>query len=506
MIADALEGEFQLILTKEVSRFARNTVDALSYTRKLKEHKVGVLFLIDNIDTRDSDGELRLTIMASMAQEESRKTSERVKWGQKRRMEQGVVFGRDLLGYHVEGGRLYIDEEEAALVQMIFQKYTEEGKSTHVIARELNEQGIPSKNGGVWSNVTILRVLKNEKYVGDLCQKKTVTLDYLTHKKSINRGEEALICISQHHPPIISRELWERTLEERKRRAISQNVSWEGCHRYSNKSWCSGKIICQGCKHHYIRKIRKRKDGSIYQSWKCSLQVKNGRQSGCANQAVNEQTLLACMGFILRQILESQDSMETEVTEEILRELQSIKPISRPEQEKNQLHKSITELKHKKRQLIDLALEGIITKEDLKSQTQWYEEKLIACQLRLQRLMDSSDSSDQTLKSFSKLPSESTLPGSTLPDSTLPDSVIPEATLSKKMSPEATIHKILTQQLPCDFLYGELLEQIHIHHPNQMTICIKTLSEQFCLTYATRGRMEHYVTEITNCSVPVTRL
>ena len=98
MIQDAMNGDIDFILTKEVARFARNTVDTLSYTRKLKEVGVGVLFTIDNIDTRDRDGELRLTIMASMAQEESRKTSERVKWGQKRRMEQGVVFGRDLLG------------------------------------------------------------------------------------------------------------------------------------------------------------------------------------------------------------------------------------------------------------------------------------------------------------------------------------------------------------------------------------------------------------------------
>lgn len=106
MLRDAYQGNIDLILTKEVSRFARNTVDALSFTRKLKEHHVGVIFTLDNIDTRDTDGELRLTIMASLAQEESRKTSERVKWGQKRRMEQGVVFGRDLIGYRVQKGKL----------------------------------------------------------------------------------------------------------------------------------------------------------------------------------------------------------------------------------------------------------------------------------------------------------------------------------------------------------------------------------------------------------------
>ena len=128
MIDDAENGDIDLIITKEVSRFARNTVDTLSYTRRLKDSGIGVIFTLDNIDTRQSDGEFRLTIMASIAQEESRKTSERVKWGQKRQMEKGVVFGRDLLGYTVKNGVLYINEEEVPVVRAIFHKYTNEGK------------------------------------------------------------------------------------------------------------------------------------------------------------------------------------------------------------------------------------------------------------------------------------------------------------------------------------------------------------------------------------------
>ena len=117
MIQDAMNGEMDLILTKEVSRFSRNTVDTISYTRQLKDAGVGVLFTIDNIDTRDLDGELRLTIMASIAQEESRKTSERVKWGQKRSMEQGVVFGRDLLGYTVTVSYTHLPNAVALMLQ-----------------------------------------------------------------------------------------------------------------------------------------------------------------------------------------------------------------------------------------------------------------------------------------------------------------------------------------------------------------------------------------------------
>ena len=131
-----------------------------------------------------------MTIMASIAQEESRKTSERVKWGQKRRMEQGVVFGRDMLGYTVQNGTLSVNEEEVPVVRAIFHKFTNDGKGTHVIARELLEEGMRPKRVKLWSNTIILRVLRNEKYVGDLCQKKTYTPNYLSHATNYNRGND----------------------------------------------------------------------------------------------------------------------------------------------------------------------------------------------------------------------------------------------------------------------------------------------------------------------------
>ena len=134
MIACARAGTLDLIVTKEISRFARNTLDSIYYTRELKRLGVGVLFLSDNLCTLDGDAELRLAILSSIAQEESRRTSERVKWGQKRRMEQGVVFGRDLLGYDVRGGMLYVNEAGAQTVREIFRKCVDEGKGAHTIA------------------------------------------------------------------------------------------------------------------------------------------------------------------------------------------------------------------------------------------------------------------------------------------------------------------------------------------------------------------------------------
>ena len=141
MIDNAMAGGIDLIVTKEVSRFARNTVDTLAFTRQLKSNDVHVFFINDNINTKDKDAEFRLTIMASVAQEESRKTSERVKWGMTRRMENGKVSIIDLFGYDKVDGRLFINHEEAEVVKLIFHKYVYENKGLSVIAQELNESG-----------------------------------------------------------------------------------------------------------------------------------------------------------------------------------------------------------------------------------------------------------------------------------------------------------------------------------------------------------------------------
>ena len=308
MIEDALGGKFNLILTKEVSRFARNTVDTLSYTRRLKEAGVGVVLTMDNIDTRDGDGELRLTIMAGLAQEESRKTSERVKWGQQRRMEQGVVFGRDMLGYTVKNGVLSINPEEAPVVRAIFHKYTNEGKGAHVIAGELMEEGFRPKRILHWSDTVILRILQNEKYVGDLCQKKTFTPDYLTHKKKYNRGEEEKIYIKEHHEAIIDRNLWNRTQEERKRRSLSAGNR----SRHSNRYWCSGKICCGICGSRFVSRTKKMPTG-VYKAWRCCQAASygalktgaDGRTIGCDNNSINEKALLACMKYCVSAVCQN---------------------------------------------------------------------------------------------------------------------------------------------------------------------------------------------------------
>ena len=229
----------------------------------------------DGISTLEPDAELRLSIMGSIAQEESRKTSSRVKWGQTRQMERGVVFGRSLLGYTVKDGHITIEPEGAALVRRIFHKYGIEKKGTTVIARELREAGFLTYRGNPkWSNSHILKILKNEKYVGDLVQKKTFTPDYLTHAKKYNYGEEELVVIKNHHEPIIDRGLWNLVQSEITRRNRHGTLG----AGHSNRYVFSGRIKCGACGASYISRQRKRKNGTLTRYWSCYNATMDGTQ------------------------------------------------------------------------------------------------------------------------------------------------------------------------------------------------------------------------------------
>jgi len=274
MIRAAREGKIDLIITKEVSRFARNTVDTLEYTRELRKRGVGVLFLNDNINTMDADGELRLTIMSSIAQNESRMTSDRVKWGQKRCMERGVVFGGSLLGYDVVGGKMTINPEGAKTVRTIFHKYLNERKGSGVIARELREEGVLSRRGNLkWTGSTVLKILKNEKYCGDLIQQKTYTPDYLSHEKKYNKGQLDFVVLRDHHEPIINRETWEAAQREMARRNIGDTRKSGHGNRYP----FSGKLKCAQCGNSFMSRTKKNGHGEVYKIWRCGKATTEGK-------------------------------------------------------------------------------------------------------------------------------------------------------------------------------------------------------------------------------------
>ncbi len=388
MINDAHMGKFNIIITKEVSRFSRNILDTISYTRELKALGVYVIFLNDGIATSDADAELKLSIMGSLAQEESRKTSARVKWGQARRMEQGVVFGRSMLGYDVKDGKMTINPEGAEIVKLIFHKYGNEKKGTSVIARELREAGYKSYTGNTkWSNTHIIKILKNEKYVGDLVQKKTITPDYLTHAKKYNHGEEELICIENHHEPIIERDLWNLVQEELAKRNLHADYG----KGHSNRYVFSGKIKCGECGASFVSRQRKRKDGSTYKRWGCITAANEGRvhqdsqgnEVGCdIGRQIRDELAMDMLKQSLSTIQMDKKWIINNVVSIAMDAISNCENDDFDSEEK--LQYELEQIMEKKQNVLDAFFSKNITKEDMRMMNERYDKQIGELQERLQ--------------------------------------------------------------------------------------------------------------------------
>jgi len=284
MMADASQGRFQRIVTKEVSRFSRNILDTISCTRELKRVGVSVLFLNDGIDTAQPDAELRLSIMASIAQEESRKTSSRVTWGQTRQMEKGVVFGRSLLGYDVRKGSIRVNPRGAEIVRLIFHQYAVMQKGPGAIAKLCNERALTTLAGSAWTAGAVIRVLKNEKYTGDLIQKKTFTPDYLTHEKKKNTGQVPFVILRNHHEPIIPREIWDAAQNRLMRN--NKHCKKGGC---SSHYAFSGKIRCGECGSVFVCRQSRGKEGRVSLRWCCSRALREGKARCSVGKLVRDE-------------------------------------------------------------------------------------------------------------------------------------------------------------------------------------------------------------------------
>jgi site-specific DNA recombinase len=274
MIADALGGKIDLIITKSVSRFARNTVDTLTTVRQLKDKGVEVYFEKENIYTMDSKGELLITIMSSLAQEESRSISENVTWGQRKRFAEGKVslpYGQ-FLGYEKsEDGLPRIVESEAKTVRLIYRLFLED-KTPSGIAKHLTDNHIPTPSGKKkWQPSTVGSILTNEKYKGDAMLQKTFTVDFLTKKKKINEGEIPQYYVENSHPAIVSPEVFDLVQHEFKKR---KNVKG-----YKTGSSCfSGKIICGQCGGFYGSKVWHSTSKYRRTIWQCNHKFKNEKK------------------------------------------------------------------------------------------------------------------------------------------------------------------------------------------------------------------------------------
>ena len=296
MIADALDGKVDLILTKSVSRFARNTVDSLITIRQLKGKGVEVYFEKENIYTLDSKGELLLTIMSSLAQEESRSISKNIQWGKRKSMADGKVSFAysSFLGYDMgSDGHLYIVEEQAEIVRRIYDEFLA-GKTAYDIATKLTEEGVPTPMKKTkWQESTIRSILRNVKYRGDSVLQSTYIEDFLTKKVKKNNGELPQFYVSQNHPPIIPPEKFEMVQEEIRRRK-------EGGH-YTCISPFSGRIVCGDCGGFYGRKVWH--SGGSYQSFVWHCNNKFTRRKYCSTPLVKEDAIMKCFVDAFNSIL-----------------------------------------------------------------------------------------------------------------------------------------------------------------------------------------------------------
>jgi len=371
MIKDAYEGKFQLIITKEVSRFSRNILDTISYTRELKAIGIGVRFMIDRINTMNPDAELYLSIMASIAQEESRKTSSRVVWGQTRQMEKGVVFGQSLLGYDVKNGSLTVNSDGAETVKLIFQKYAIEQVSTAEIARFLNQHGYRTYRGNTnWRSNAVIRILNNEKYVGDLIQKKTYTPDYLTHKKQSNKGEEPLICIENHHEPLVSREVWNIT-QERLRKNNKHTIENTG---HSNRYVFSGKIKCGECGSSFVSRSKYLKNGVTQRKWRCCKAACEGVEGCDVGKLVRDDDAMHMLKTAIQSLTIDFKAVVSNISTLAIDALQ-IGEQSETE-DRDRLCYEIARTKQKKEALMDSYFSGDVTKTDMQTMKLRYDQQI----------------------------------------------------------------------------------------------------------------------------------
>jgi len=302
MVEDAKFHKFDFIITKEISRFSRNTLDSIQYTQKLLRNGVGVYFQSDNINTLMPDAELRLTIMSSIAQDEVRKISERVRFGFRRSIEKGVVLGNSRMwGYEKKDGKLIISEDEAKIVREIFDLYANERLGVRLICGELARRGYLNSNSNPFTFTTVRNIIANPKYKGYYCGGKTTKLDYRMNDRKHHDEEEWVMYKDEENvPPIVSEELWEKA--NRILSARSAKQSSDDRSSYNNKYTYSGKIWCMEHNSPYYRTLYRYKSGDK-EVWQCKHFTEKG-SAGCTSPilytAELDQILRDCYNAIIQ--------------------------------------------------------------------------------------------------------------------------------------------------------------------------------------------------------------
>lgn len=377
MIRDAKAGMFDFIITKEISRFSRSTLDSIRYTQELLDYNVGVFFQNDNINTLDTDSEFRLVIMAGVAQDEIRKLSERLKFGFRQAIKNGHVLGNDkLYGYDKKDCVLTVNEEEAEIIRIIFDLYGNQRLGTRTISKRLMELGYTSREGNAFNTLTIRHILENPKYKGWYCGNKSQSVDYRTKRNVLLDESEWVTYPDPSIPAIVSEELWDRAnaLYKRRREEMKSHSSGLSFH---NRYPYSAKIYCEEHGTTFHRQVIQTKKGQ-QEVWQCKVYRSHGR-AACLAPQIRSSDLDLILSDIFRELVRDKekiiDSLVTVLTN-IPKEVDYGKL-------RCQVENEMEDLERKKNRLLDLSIAGALTVEEFKERNDAFNVQILECQGKL---------------------------------------------------------------------------------------------------------------------------
>ena len=397
MIEDAKAGRFDLIVTKEISRFARNTLDSIGYTRELLRHGVGVFFQNDNINTFDRDAELRLTIMSSIAQDEVRKLSERTRFGFKRAQENGVLLGQNnLFGYNKTDGRLEIVESEAAVVREVFERYTAGSLGLRAIANDLERRGVRGRQGRPLTYSTLYGMIRNPKYKGWYAGRRYATRDY-RDKRSYRLDEDKWIVHEDDRvPAIVSEEMW---AEANRLLAARGQTMKQHAQASQNRYAYSGKLICAKHGTTFHRHIYKSKSRGEIECWNCKRYREKGREGGCNSPTIYSRELDRILERVFAQVSDEQSAAMQEYLDNLrayASQQDNAPALAKVEQE-------LETVTRRKDKLLDLALAGALSNEEFRQRNEACNEQLAALEQQRTELQNADKTLEERIRRVENL-------------------------------------------------------------------------------------------------------
>ena len=397
MIEDAKAGRFDFIITKEISRFSRSTLDSIQYTQELLEHNVGVLFQNDNINTLDPDSEFRLVVMAGVAQDEVRKLSERLKFGFRQAIKNGHVLGNDKLwGYDKKDCILTINESEAKAVRRIFDLYANQKMGIRRISQKLYDEGFTSRRGNAFNVLTIRHILENPNYKGWYCANKSQTVDYRSKRKIFLEEDEWIMYPDPSIPAIVSEELWDRANALYKRRR-QQMLSHQNAAEFHNRYPYSGKIICEEHGTSFHRQVRKSMKGEK-EAWQCRVYRNRGR-AGCSAPQLLTEELDQIMARIFDQLAQDKQA----IVEAVVKIIRSVPNELDYQQDIRRIAEEISAIIWKKDRLLEMSIERALSTTEFKQRNERFNQQLQELERQKRSLELEKDKSKISVDQLSKI-------------------------------------------------------------------------------------------------------